>query len=316
MNPTRGIPKYLLAIFAGILTIIAVGIWRSVKAPSEIGRVLGATDTVIAPKPQSSPPVPNSSLPSPNINAKYAVLIDEGSKNVMFAKGHQDQVPIASLTKVMTAILTVESQKLDEVVTITPEDLNVVGSHIGFVPGEKITVSELLKALLIKSSNEAGLALSRAISGDANTFVATMNQKALDLGLVQTHYGDPHGLSPDSKSSAFDQAILFSYALKCPEFKAIVNTPQVTIHSIDGKYAHNLENSNRLVTDEIHFDGILGGKTGYTTEAGHSLVSAAARNGHTTIAVILNTASTAVTASAQESYKLLDWGFANFTWPQ
>jgi D-alanyl-D-alanine carboxypeptidase len=321
MSENRQIPRYLIVLFLAILTLVGIGIYKTTRhhdGPST-GQVLGVSTEktygsaplikfIPVPQPLKTP------LPSPYVNAKNMVLLDSNSKFLLFSQGQNEQVPVASLTKVMTATLVIDSGKLDEVVTLTPEDLNVIGSHIGFVPGEKIKVSELLKALLIMSSNEAGMALARTVAGSVPTFVEQMNERARTLGLTQTSYDDPHGLSAKSLSSAFDQAILFNYALNYPVFREIISLPQVTAVSVNG-LAHDLKNSNRLVTDEMHMDGIIGGKTGYTPEAGHCLVSAVTRDSHTIIAVILNTASPLNTASAVESKKLLEWGFANYSWP-
>ena len=321
MQENNPIPRYLIIAFLAVLVLVGLGIYKTTdhhdNQPSS--RVLGASTNnssgltpliKLAPMPQPL----KAPLPNPSIGAKNIVLLDSDSKLQLFSQRQNEQVPIASLTKIMTAILVMDGNKFDEVVTMTPEDINVVGSRIGFAPGEKIKVSELLKALLMMSSNEAGLALARTAAVTVPAFVLQMNERARTLGLTQTSYDDPHGLSLKSVSSAFDQAILLSYALKYPLFREIVGMPQTTAVSIDGR-AHDLTNSNRLVTNEMRLDGILGGKTGYTNEAGHCLASAAAREGHTIISVILNTASPLNSASAAESKKLIDWGFANYAWP-
>jgi D-alanyl-D-alanine carboxypeptidase (penicillin-binding protein 5/6) len=133
------------------------------------------------------------------------------------------------------------------------------------------------------------------------------------LNLLKTSYADPHGLSDQSLSSAFDQSILLSYALNYPKFKEIISTPQVTVTAEDGR-THDLVNSNRLITDDMRTDYVIGGKTGFTLEAGHSLACAASKDGHTLISVVLNTVESTNTASAKETKKLLEWGFSNYIW--
>ncbi len=319
MDEHQRTPRYLIVIFVGILAIIGLGIWQKVSHRSS-PVVLGAYSENISSK--TTPPIvkflqlptPIANLSNPYIGARNATLIDDEAKYVLYSQAHTDQVPIASITKVMTAVLVIDNNRLNDYVSMTADDIRVVGSNLGLSIGEQLKVSDLLKALLIRSSNEAANALARATSGSVEKFVDNMNKRARDMGLKKTSYGDPHGLSPESKSTAYEQAILFSYALHYPLFREIIGTGETTITSLDGK-VHTLANSNRLITNEMHFDGLIGGKTGYTPEAGHCLVTAAARNNRTIVSVILNTASPLNTASAVESKKLLDWGFASYTWP-
>lgn len=312
-------PRYLIVIFIGILAIIGLGIWQKTSHRAS-SSVMGAYSGNLSAK--TTPPVvkfiqlpaPIANLTNPYIGAKNVALIDNETKFVLFSQAQTDQVPIASLTKVMTAILVLDSYKPDNVVAMTAEDINVVGSNLGFSVGEQLKVRDLLKALLIRSSNEAANALARASAGSVQAFVDNMNSRASSMGLKKTRYSDPHGLSPEGVSTAYEQAILFSYALHYPEFKEVIGTGETAITSLDGK-VHTLPNSNRLITNEMHFDGLIGGKTGYTPEAGHCLVTAATRSNHTVVSVVLNTASPLNTASAVESKKLLDWGLASYTWP-
>jgi D-alanyl-D-alanine carboxypeptidase (penicillin-binding protein 5/6) len=132
------------------------------------------------------------------------------------------------------------------------------------------------------------------------------------LGLKNTHFKDVAGLDDSGRSTAKDIAILFSYGLSNPEFAKIVSTPELDVSSVDGKEIHKLKNSDRLVTGEIPLEGIIGGKTGFTPDAGHTLVSAATRDGQTLVAVVLKTASDSKVASAQEVKKLLTWGFESY----
>lgn len=308
-------PKILLAIFVAILAIIGFGIGQTVYSPklnSSKTTIANASDLMkinVAPVP-----VIKDKESKPNMYANNYVLIDADSKIIMYGRGTRDRVAIASITKVMTAIITLENGDIKKEVDINASDINVTGSKLGLVKGERITTENLLRGLLVKSGNDCAKALARTTFNNADAFINRMNQKAKELGLEDTKYLDPHGLSQDAFSSAYDQAILFSYALKNDEFKKIISTSETTITSTDGQYNHQIKNSNRLLTDEMHFDGIIGGKTGFTFEAGHSLASAAQRDGHTLISVVLKTKSNALEASAEESNKLLSWGFDNFSW--
>jgi D-alanyl-D-alanine carboxypeptidase len=140
-----------------------------------------------------------------------------------------------------------------------------------------------------------------------------MNEKASEIGMKDTQFKDPAGLDDTGHSTAFDMAILFSYAIKNQTFKTVVGTAEKEIYSTDGSVVHKLKNTNRLTTQEIPFDGVIGGKTGFTPDAGHALVCAAEKNGVTLISVVIKTASSANSASAEETRKLLSWGFESYT---
>lgn len=308
-------PKYLIVVFALILAIVGFGIGQKIYKPDNLPTVLGTSDTDISSQTVSVAQIPvikDGSL-DPNCRAKNIILLDADSKYMMYGKGAHSQVSIASITKLMTAILVVESGKLDDTVTIEYNDINVIGSKIGYKTDEKIKVSEVLKSLLMNSGNDAANVLARTIGGSSDEFVKKMNAKTTELGLTNTKYTDPHGLSSQSYSTAFDQAVILSYALNIPKIREVISSSEGTAVSEDGT-VHELKNSNRLITDELKYDGAIGGKTGYTVEAGHSLASAARRDSHTLISVVLNTDYSTNDASAQETAKLLDWGFENFEW--
>ncbi|PIX31025.1 hypothetical protein COZ61_01975 [Candidatus Berkelbacteria bacterium CG_4_8_14_3_um_filter_33_6] len=256
------------------------------------------------------PPVTVPGTPKPIINAKNYVLVDQKSAEIIVAKDEHISVPIASITKLMTAILTMENGKLDAITTVSKNAIYTNGSTIGLAINEKISINDLLNALLINSANDSAIVLAEYISGSEEKFVELMNSKANDLRMSNTRFLDPAGLNDEGKSSANDIAILLSYALRFDNIKSIIKTPEKDIVSISG-LTHHLVNSNRLVKEEMFFSGIIGGKTGFTPTAGHNLVSAAERDGHILIAVIINTYSSSITASAEECKSLLEWGFNN-----
>lgn len=311
------------------------------------------------------PAVKEDAIP-PKIYAKNYILVDETSGKILLKQAHKDQVPIASTTKIMTAIVALENYKLDDIVTISNSAANQIGATANFRVGEKLTVHNLLKAMLIKSANGAAYALAEhmndqdkngkidasSINQNTNTdnitsppatpnvstdqdeesipagaqdvinptekpkvakFIAAMNAKAKDLGMNNTNYHDPAGLDVTGYSSAYDLYIATKYALQKDIFADIVKTDHDTIKDVTGTIWHDLKNSNRLV-GEYNYPGAIGVKTGYMPEAGHVLVSAATRDGHTLIGVVINTFADTAPASADESKKLLDWGFANTEW--
>jgi serine-type D-Ala-D-Ala carboxypeptidase (penicillin-binding protein 5/6) len=243
--------------------------------------------------------------------------MDAPSAYVLYQKNADMKVPIASTTKIMTATVVLDnySDHLDDVVTITQPMVAVEGSDIQLRAGEKIEVGDLLKGLLIMSGNDAAYSLAIHFGGK-DSFVKEMNDKAAFLGLDSTHYQCPAGLNDDGYSTAQDLANLTNYALKNPTFSSIVSTAQATIISTDGRFVHELKNSNRMLQadDPSYFPSALGVKTGFTYAAGHCLVSSTKVNGHQLIGVVLNTNESTITASAKESKKLMEWGFANWNW--
>lgn len=262
-------------------------------------------------------PQKNQNYQEPNVYANSAILIDEKSFYELYAKNAEQKVPIASTTKIMTALIVLEEypDQLNEVVTVTSQMINVEGSDIQLRSGEKMTVENLLKGLLIMSGNDTAYSLA-AHFGGKDDFVKKMNAKAVFLGLKNTQYKDPAGLDDEGYSTASDLAIIAAYAMRNQQFREIVRTPNANITSADGRILHELKNSNRMmrVEEQFYFPSAIGVKTGFTPAAGHCLVSAAEKDGHRIIAVILNTNENTLTASAKESKKLLEWGFNNWTW--
>lgn len=263
--------------------------------------------------------IPNRNISSkdPKVYAKSSYLIDVDSAYQMYADNEKTKLPIASTTKMITAIVVLEdySAQLNDTVTITREMINVIPSIINLRPGEKITVINLLHGLLIMSGNDAAYSLADYFGGRKN-FVIKMNEKIAQLGLSNTQVKDPAGLSDEGYSTAQDLAVIAAYALRKPEFAKIICIPRETIFSTDNRVKHDLTNSNRLIRSEerSYFPFSIGGKTGFTYEAGHVLVSAAQKNDHQILAVVLNTTEVSNDASAKESKKLLEWGFDNWQW--
>ena len=263
------------------------------------------------------PPVKSSDAKDPNILAKSALLIDIDSGYRMYEKNIQEKIPIASTTKIMTAIVVLENHldSLEDTVTITYPMIAVESSDIKLQVGEKISVNNLLKGLLIMSGNDTAYTLAGYFGGKEK-FVEEMNTKARYLGLKNTAYKDPAGLDDEGLSTADDLAIVGTYAMRLEKFREIVKTTETTIASTDGRIIHDLKTSNHLLKtdDPYYYPNAYGIKTGFTYEAGHCLVSAATLNGHSILSVILNTNEDTIFASAKESRKLFDWGFNNWSW--
>ncbi len=258
------------------------------------------------------PPEKSTSYYEPNILAKSAILVRQTDKYPLYQKSQDESTPIASITKVMTAIVSLENYNLTDVVEVNQESTEVIPSKIFLKTGEKITVDSLIDGSLIASGNDAANALAAA-KWTKEEFVELMNKKAEELGMRGTKFYDPAGLDDNGRSTARDIAIMFSYGLNFDKFKQAISTKEKNISSVDGLEVHPLKNSNRLLTGEISFDGeVIGGKTGVTDLAGHTLVCAVKRGETTVVGVILNTYSDSKSASAEEMKKMLDWGFLSY----
>jgi len=262
-------------------------------------------------------PIKKIETQSPQINARSVYLIDVDSAEPLFVKNETEKVPIASTTKIAAAMVILDDycDHLSDIVTITKNMIDVEPSVVGLKIGEKITVENLLYGMLIKSGNDAAYSLAEYFGGK-DAFVVKMNQKAVQIGLHDTHYVDPAGLNDEGYSTAKDLAIIGDYALRHSKFSEIVTNAQKDISSVDGQITHELKSTDRLIvpTEQYYYDKSIGGKTGFTNGAGYVLVSAAEDNGHRLLSVVLNTDQKALFASAKESKKLLEWGFDNYSW--
>ncbi|MCL5410293.1 MAG: D-alanyl-D-alanine carboxypeptidase [Patescibacteria group bacterium] len=266
----------------------------------------------ILPRPKIKPMAPKASA-----NARHYILADPASGTI-FAKNDADaRVPIASTTKIMSAVIALENYQLDDVATISSEASTQVGADAFLLANEKITIESLLNCMLIKSGNDSAYAIAEHMNNSdeegITKFINKMNEKAKELGMNNTDYHDPAGLDVTGYSSAHDLYLVTKYALKFPKIREIVKKDRFSVKNIDSTIWHDLKNSNRLVA-EYHYPGAIGVKTGFMPEAGHVLVGAAERDGHTLISIVINTYADTPSASADESKRLLDWGFSNIIW--
>lgn len=311
------------------LTVLLAGAWLGFSwlssQPAAVAAVLGAS-TEAQPTAQATllPYPVKKTGSSPFINSREYVLYNPDSGKVLEASTNLDPVPIASTTKLMTSYLTSKLGNPDDIVTISQQGASQVGSLMNIYQGEKITVHNLLYGTLLVSGNDGAFSLGEYLGGkllnnpNASTeqkisrFVDEMNATAKSIGMTATHYKDPAGLNDEGHSNAVDLAKLDSLVIQQPLLRQIIGTAQITVTDVTGRDRFDLINSDRLTTDG--YDGNIGGKTGNTPAAGHCLVTSATRNGITLTAVILSTYSESTEASATEARKLLDYGFANFSW--
>ena len=269
---------------------------------------------------------------SMTVDATAALLIDLDTDQVLYEQAADEQRYPASITKIMTALLTLEAigrGELDLNTEITVDaaalaDITEDSSTANLQAGEKITVKNLLYCLLLASANEAANVLAMAVSGDIPTFVELMNQRAQELGMAGTHFVNPHGLhNADHYSTARDIYRMSKQAMTHATFREIVSTGRYTVPATNLSKARSLLNTNGLLTSAKHYgytmDGTIGIKTGSTGEAGYCLVAAVQKKGHTLVSVVLGAQNpTDSRGNVQrkqftESKRLLNWGFTNFS---
>ncbi len=264
----------------------------------------------------------------PQLIGETAIVVDMKTGEILMEKNmHQQRYP-ASTTKIMTAILTLEHLKLDQVVTVdeqTPYEIE--GSHIALEPGEQLTVEQLLYGLMLPSGNDCATVLGKTIAGSTESFAQMMNEKAKELGALNTNFVNANGLhDPQHMSTAYDLALMARYAMTDETigetFRTIVSTYRYDIPVTNKKTeARVLYNTNRMLYDEktkiyvgnerrgCKYEGITGIKTGYTSHAGGCLVSSARRGDSEFLCVTLKSTDL---GRFSDSIALLDWAFANY----
>ncbi|MBT2760772.1 D-alanyl-D-alanine carboxypeptidase family protein [Paenibacillus sp. ISL-20] len=241
----------------------------------------------------------------PTNHAQAAALIDVTSGRVLYSKNGDERLRIASLTKIMTAIVAIEHGKLDDRVKISKNAFAKEGSSLFLKLGEEMTLENLLYGLMLRSGNDAATAIAEHVGGTEEGFVLLMNEKAAGLGLTNSHFMNPHGLDHDEHySSANDVAKLTAYALKNPIFSEIVKTPTKKAPNPNEAWDYKWDNKNKMLR---FYEGADGVKTGYTKKAFRCLVSSATRNGQQIAAVTLNDGN-----DWNDHSKMLDYGFAHF----
>lgn len=240
------------------------------------------------------------------LTAKAAIVVDVDSRVVIFAKNSASRLLPASTTKIMTALIVLENFNLDNVLSVPDLD-EIVGQNMGLIEDEKMTVRNLLYGLLVHSANDAALTLASGHPLGKGEFIYSMEKKAKELGLTNTHFANFSGLDQANHySTVFDLAHLASYAMENPNFAEIVKTPKITISDVTGEHQYNLENTNELIGG---IPGIKGVKTGWTEGAGECLVSYVERNGRKIVTALLGSRD-----RFAETARLINWVFENYQW--
>lgn len=243
----------------------------------------------------------------PNISAKSAIAIEASTGRILYEKNPNEKVPMASTTKIMTAIVALEQNLMDDTVIVSNNAAWTGGSSVNLKSGDEIELSELMYGLMLNSGNDAAVAIAEHTSGTVLEFAKLMNEKAKELGAFNTNFVTPHGLdSPEHYSTAYDMAIITKYALNNPTLRKLVSTSHYTMEFKNGK-TKELSNTNPLLS---FYQGANGVKTGYTGLAGKCLVASAKRDDMEIIAVLLGDPSSK--ARINDSVKILDYCFNNY----
>lgn len=295
----------LLIVSSGIIGVISFVVGASEKAfeleaiPQNNAQVAGIQKYLRPPQSQGLPP--------PQTSARSSLVKDLLTDTTLYQKDVNLRLPIASTTKIMTALVASEYFNSSSVLTVK-DGARIGGARVGLFSGEKLSFQSLLYGMLLSSGNDAAYTLAENYPGGVTAFVEVMNQKAKTLSLENTHFDNPAGFdSPLHYSTAQDLAKITQEALKKPKLTKIFATKNTLVTSLDKKYHHQLNNLNKLLTEVW---GVLGVKTGYTSAAKENLVGLVERRGIKILTIVLGSDD-----RFGDSTALIEWTFQNYLWP-
>lgn len=319
----------LILLFIGICLLIAAPVLAFTPLGTKLlGGQSGAAQPVLYPSPTFLPYTPTPPpKPTPvltprgqpgTITANEAILLDADTGNILYDLNGEHAQPMASTTKIMTALIAIQTGDLNMLVRVQQDAYNEVidnyGSTAGLQVGDELTLRDLLYGLMLPSGDDAAIAIADGIGGTWQHFVTIMNVYADRLQLYQTHYYNPDGLTyfdangnpiPGHYTTAYDLARLARYAMSIPFFAQLVSTRQYVVPATAQNHAYTWASINQLLTS---YPGATGIKTGFTLEAGGCLVFSATRNGHHLLGVLLHSIDEPHRFS--DAATLLNWGFA------
>jgi len=252
-------------------------------------------------------PWPVSGMLPPSVSARAAIVIDAESGAVLMDKSAHQALPPASLTKILTALVALQNVDLKRrvIARFSYDELDPDGTAMGLRPGDELTIEDLLYGLMLPSGNDAALVLARVVAGNEAAFVGMMNRAVLVNGLKGTRFVNTHGLDAlGHATSAYDIAQIARLAMRDPRFATIAAADSWTVR---GTRTYTVYNRNPFLRSYHGADGV---KTGWTEDAGSTIVASATRHGHRVIVALMDTRD-----RVGESAALMDWAFANFRWP-
>lgn len=248
-------------------------------------------------------------IKEPEVLSRHAVIYDRASKTVIWGKNEMTETPMASTTKIMTAIVMCEElgeERMQETVEVCQEAAYTNGSSMGIKTGDKVTYHDLLYGLMLPSGNDAAVQIAISVAGSVENFAELMNEKAKELGLEHTHFVTPHGLDREGHyTTAKELAIITDCALQNPLIAKVISTEKYTV-TING-YPKALSNSNELLG---YLNGVNGVKTGYTSGAGRCLVTSVNREGFEIITVVLGSDTKKI--RTKDSIRLIEYAYKNY----
>jgi len=319
-------PSYYLRLTAAILILAAVwfgsNFFQKRSSPEKIisaspelpasafaASLPVSQNAFLVPSSDSVLPIRKWGVDEPQLSAQSVYAVDIDSGKVLISKQSDSQRPIASLSKLMTALVVMEKADLSDEIIVSKSAVETEGEMGGLAVGEKLPIESLLWVMLMESSNDAAVALSEHFSANGGgQFVNFMNQKAVSLGLKQTSFQDPSGLDTQNLSTAREIAQIMNAAIKYPLLAYIMRTPEKEIVSPDNKFKHQLKNTDKLLASHQE---IIAGKTGYIDEAGGciTVASRSPKKQSTIINVVLGSQDRFL-----DMEKILDWEKEAFIW--
>jgi D-alanyl-D-alanine carboxypeptidase len=250
----------------------------------------------------------------PEVYSESAVLMEATTGTILYEKNATETRYPASITKIMTVLLTLENGKMDDEIVFSEDSVRKTeGTRIGYDVGEVISVESCIYSVMLGSDNQCAYALAEYIGGTYEHFVEMMNQRAEEIGCVNTHFNNPHGLPDDDHyTCAYDMALITKEAMENASFRKVFGTKQYTVPTTNKAESRLINNHHQMVLDRdanYHYEGITGGKTGYTSRALNTLVTTATQNNMELICVVMKTSST----HYSDTRNLLNYGFQNFS---
>ena len=240
-----------------------------------------------------------------DVSAKSAVVIEATTGRILYQKNAHEKMPMASTTKIMTAIVAIENGNLNDTVEVGPNASGVEGSSIWLSVGEKMTLSDMLFGLMLASGNDAAVAIAEHVGGSVDEFVDMMNNKAHEIGAYNTHFANPNGLPTDNHyTTAYDLALISAYAMNNDMFREVVKTQYKTLPWEGHEWNRVVKNKNKILWN---YEGGNGVKTGFTEAAGRCLSAAAQREDMQLVSVVLSAPD-----MFNDCMALMDYGFENY----
>jgi len=285
---------------AGTILLVACG-----GPPNQTTAAVSRYPVLPAPISTGSAPLLTTGVQATEVDSAAAIVIDEASGEILYAQNEREQLEPASLTKIVTAILAIEGTDLEDWVGSTVDSRAMPGSSLmGLLPGDCFQMRDLLRGMMLRSGNDAALAIGRYQAGSDDAFVHQMNTLLARLGLTDSNFENPHGLDEEGHlSSAYDLAMLARYGMQLPEFHDTVGS---SVWTANGSRTLTMYNINSFINSYEDADGI---KTGFTNRAGRTFVGSATRDGHRVYIVLLNSSD-----RFGQAADLLDWVFENHQW--